>query len=303
MKNKIPLSPEQLFESIMDHAPLLISAKDLGGNVIMANRHFQVLESYDPDNFVGKNVFDLFPEDVAEKLWNNDLAALGQGGPIYAEEQVTHKDGTVHTYHTVKFPLQDSQGQVCAICAISYDITDVKVAQKQSHEDELTQLYNRRFFNKIFVDELKRAKRNNVQFVLMLLDLDRFKLYNDTYGHESGDVVLAETGRVLREACHRASDLCFRIGGEEFAVISNAETPSKALELAYRIRDAISDLDINHVKNQPRGLMTCSIGVAVCDPGQKIPTQSQLYSLADKALYQAKDAGRDRVSLLQFSLS
>lgn len=292
------ICPKTLFQSIMDNAPLLISAKDLHGNVIMANRHFEVLEGYDPATFVGSNVFDLFPLDIAEALWRNDLAALESEHQITAEETVKHKDGSVHTYQTVKFPLQDQNGKTCAVCAISYDITETKEAEKRCNEDELTQLYNRRYFNQIFNQELNRAKRVNRHFCLMLLDLDRFKLFNDTYGHNSGDKALMQAGQAMKETCHRAGDFCFRIGGEEFAIICSIDSPDNALDLAELVRAHIQELNITHTLNEPNGVMTCSVGVTTCAPFAPTPTKGELFSLADKALYKAKAEGRNRVALI-----
>ena len=290
------ICPKQLFQSIMDNAPLLISAKDLDGNVIMANRHFELLDGYDAENFVGKNVYELFPKEIADALWRNDLAAIKSEHQITAEESVKHKDGTIHTYQTVKFPLQDQNGKTCAVCAISYDITAAKEAEKRCNEDELTQLYNRRYFNHIFTEEMNRAKRVNRSFCLMLLDLDRFKFFNDTYGHDSGDKALAQAGKIMRETCHRAGDFCFRIGGEEFAIICAIDNPDNALDLAELVRKHIEEMQIPHELNEPYGVLTCSVGVATCAPFESTPTRGELYSLADKALYRAKGEGRNTIA-------
>jgi len=117
-------------QAILDYSPTLISVKDLIGNVILANRNFVVLDVPPLHEFVGKNVFDLFPRDVAENLWNNDLAALKAGGPVESEEIVKHKDGSWHTYLTVKFPVYKEPGQPFGICAISTDITERKEMEK-----------------------------------------------------------------------------------------------------------------------------------------------------------------------------
>lgn len=129
-KNQIQL------QAILDHAPALISIKDLEGNAILVNRSFEVLEGPSPEEFIGKNVFDLFPQDIAEALWQNDLAALKAGKPIMAEEEVVHKDGLLHTYLTIKFPLYEKPNQAFGICAISTDITERKQAEEALRESE-----------------------------------------------------------------------------------------------------------------------------------------------------------------------
>ncbi|MEK6236251.1 MAG: PAS domain S-box protein, partial [Planctomycetales bacterium] len=122
---------EALLQSVMDHAPVLISAKDLRGRVIMANRRFEVLDGPSPEEFVGKSVFDLFPPAIAKELWDNDLAATEASGPIEVEESVYHQDETLHDYQTVKFPLHDENGVVFATCAISTDVTERKRANAE----------------------------------------------------------------------------------------------------------------------------------------------------------------------------
>lgn len=136
---KALLSSESLLKSIMDNAPALISAKDLEGNVMMTNRRFEVLDGPSPEDFIGKNVYDLFPFEIADALWKNDLAALEADAPVESEEIVAHKDGVLHTYHTVKFPLYENTGKTFGTCAISVDITERKEAEEalRKTQDEL----------------------------------------------------------------------------------------------------------------------------------------------------------------------
>ncbi|HET8729682.1 MAG TPA: PAS domain S-box protein [Moraxellaceae bacterium] len=115
-------------QGILDNASVLISMKDLEGNVLVANDQiFHVLDVPPRAQFVGRNVFDVFPPDVAKVLWANDLAALQADGPVRSEEMVRHKDGSWHTYLTIKFPVRDAADAApYAICAISTDITERK---------------------------------------------------------------------------------------------------------------------------------------------------------------------------------
>jgi PAS domain S-box-containing protein len=126
-------------QAILDHSPALISIKDLEGNVILVNRNFEVLDGPSPEEFLGKNVYELFPKDVADELWKNDLAAVEAGEPIEAEEVVKHKDGSSHTYLTVKFPLYGDTGRAFGTCAISTDITERKRLEQQFLETQKMQ--------------------------------------------------------------------------------------------------------------------------------------------------------------------
>ncbi len=285
----------RMYSSILDNAPLLISSKDLQGNILMANKYFDVLEGYDPTSFVGKNVFDLFPPEISAQLWRNDVRAATEERPVHEEETVYHRDHTVHTYATVKFPLYDAGGAVCGTCAVSTDITAARLAQIDSITDELTGLKNRRYFNMLFMEEQRRAHRDGRTLTLMLADVDCFKGYNDRYGHPQGDVVLATVARSIGAELQRPGDLAFRIGGDEFACLFATGCEQESLELAERIRAHFAALDVGHAGNAPHGRATLSIGLAFLAPGLEVPLAGA-YELADQALYRAKHAGRNTVS-------
>ena len=127
---------EARLQAILDYSPALISTKDLMGNVTMVNKHFEILDGPSSEEFIGRNIYDLFPKDVAEVLWKNDLSAFNKGGPIEAEEDLKHRDGTLHTYLSVKFPIYGKGGRPFGVCAISTDITDRKRAEKKIRENE-----------------------------------------------------------------------------------------------------------------------------------------------------------------------
>jgi PAS domain S-box-containing protein len=136
-EEKLQESQSQL-QAVMDYSPALISIKDLNGNILLANKTFEVLDMPPLHELIGKNIFDLLPKVVAKQLWDNDLAALHAKGPIRAEERVRHKDGSWHTYWTVKFPIYLRSDQPFGICAISNDITEHKQAEsnlKKQTED------------------------------------------------------------------------------------------------------------------------------------------------------------------------
>ncbi|GAA5216913.1 EAL domain-containing protein [Corallincola platygyrae] len=120
---------------IIEHSPAAISAKDLNGNILFVNRHFSKLEGPPPEEYVGKNVFELFPKDIASQLWSNDLEAINKNG-IEIEESVYHRDGTLHTYLSNKFPLRDRTGEIFGVCAISTDITLRKATESELRESE-----------------------------------------------------------------------------------------------------------------------------------------------------------------------
>jgi diguanylate cyclase (GGDEF)-like protein/PAS domain S-box-containing protein len=286
---------DRVFRALLEHAPVLISAKDLEGKVLMASRHFDMLDGYDPANFVGRNVFELFPADIAAALWRNDQRAASEQRAIQEEESVFHRDKSLHTYLTVKFPLFADDGAVSATCAVSTDITEARTAQFDSVTDELTGLKNRRYFNMRFVEEQKRAHRDGRILTLLLADVDRFKDYNDHYGHPQGDTVLAAVAQAIRATLHRPGDLAFRIGGDEFACLFATSHESESMELAEQIRAGMAARGIAHAGNAPFGHVTLSLGLAFVRPDTEL-SQGAAYELGDQALYRAKRKGRNAVA-------
>jgi diguanylate cyclase (GGDEF)-like protein len=137
-----------------------------------------------------------------------------------------------------------------------------------------------------------RKRRYNEQYALVVIDVDRFKSYNDTYGHLSGDKILEEVGKAIRSVL-RSSDEAFRYGGEEIVVILPHQGPEDSLKVAERIREKISSLNIDHKLNDPP-IVTVSCGVACShNPSQDADLWEEVLDWADRALYEAKAAGRN----------
>lgn len=284
-----------LHAAILEYAPMLISTKDLKGNVLMANRQFARLDGYDPATFVGQNVFNLFPHEIAAQLWRNDQRAAEERRAVTEEETVYHKDKTAHTYSTVKFPLFDDDGEVYATCAVSTDLTDERTARIDSITDALTGLKNRRYFDMLFMEEQRRAHREGRTLTLLLADVDCFKGYNDHYGHPQGDAVLRQVADIVAGALNRPGDLSFRLGGDEFACLFVTSVERESMELAERIRETLAAAAIAHERNPQHLVVTMSLGLAFLRPDNE-ETLDQAYQRADEALYRAKDAGRNTVA-------
>lgn len=164
------------------------------------------------------------------------------------------------------------------------------LARTEAITDALTKLYNRRFFEEALEQELARHWRYGHKFALLLIDVDRFKLYNDRKGHLAGDLVLAQLGLILKREL-RAVDIAARWGGEEFAVLLPETGMEQALATAERLREVVeTDLASREEGVEP---LTVSIGVSGC-PLHGV-TRNELLLRADQALYRAKDLGRNAV--------
>ena len=158
--------------------------------------------------------------------------------------------------------------------------------------DPLTNLYNRRFFEQRAQEEIERSIRHHVPMTLLMLDIDHFKRINDTYGHQTGDRVLQSVAQYLRESV-RQTDICARYGGEEFILLLPATPGRNAVFLADRLRRGLGDLMHTGLGLPSHESVTVSGGVATC-PRDATDVEG-LIAAADTALYQAKDAGRNRI--------
>lgn len=164
--------------------------------------------------------------------------------------------------------------------------------EEMARTDVLTGLFNRRTFDEQLRLEIMRSKRSGLPLSLLMLDVDHFKHYNDTHGHQAGDKVLREIGQILKQRL-RATDYPCRYGGEEFAVILPDVPYEDALKLAEEVRLLVEAHPFDHEETQPGGKLTVSIGVATY-PGHG-RDEASLIEAADRALYLAKERGRNRV--------
>jgi diguanylate cyclase (GGDEF)-like protein len=164
--------------------------------------------------------------------------------------------------------------------------------ENASNTDSLTGLYNRRCFNRIFERELKRAERGGHYIGFMMLDIDHFKSYNDTYGHLEGDSALRSVAKALQDALKRPGDYLFRLGGEEFGILITDSDPENAKTMARSLCDRVQALQIPHEGNDAGSCLTISVGVTSLVPSPSLDGNTIL-SMADANLYAAKEQGRN----------
>lgn len=172
---------------------------------------------------------------------------------------------------------------------------DYDTIHELSIRDSLTGLYNRRQFDRLSPKLLNQARRLHAPLSFTMLDIDHFKLYNDTYGHLQGDQAIREVAQVMQDTYRRDTDYLFRIGGEEFAVISLDCHKQQTIEMAEKLRNTLCERRIEHVENGEHPYVTVSIGTFSQIPDETIRDSHELYKQADAALYHAKQNGRNRV--------
>ncbi|KRW61590.1 GGDEF domain-containing protein [Pseudomonas sp. TTU2014-080ASC] len=164
----------------------------------------------------------------------------------------------------------------------------------QAEHDPLTNLANRRLFNEQINRCLGLGQREGIRTALVLIDIDHFKRYNDHYGHPVGDKALIQVAEILQQESKRAMDLCARLGGEEFALLHYDSDEKSLRNLLARLHERLKLQAIQHANSPISPYLTFSIGAAISDPGE---SAAELYIRTDKALYSAKENGRNRSEL------
>lgn len=275
---------------------VITSSTDKGGIINYTSKAFCDISGYSSQELIGNNHRIVRHPDMPAELYQDLWGTISQGKTWHGEIKNRKKNGDYYWVHAFISPNFDDQGNIQGYTAIRQDISDKKRIEKLSITDELTSLYNRRYFNELFPQELSRAERDKKILAMMILDVDYFKLYNDNYGHQQGDIALISIAKVLQDSFRRAGDFVFRIGGEEFGGIICVDNFEDARLLAERVRTAVEGLNIQHEHNQASAFVTVSIGMKIhrCN-GEFNFDMDTFFRLADNALYQAKEKGRNRV--------
>lgn len=269
------------------------SETDINGNIIEVSESLCDLTGYSKEELIGQkhSILKFHNDDNLKykELWKT----ITKGQVWTGELQIDNKKGDILWYKTIIFPILCNSGKIKGFGSKRHDVTTKKHFEELSVIDGLTGLYNRRHFDNIFPKEIQRAKRSDEKLIFIIIDIDKFKLYNDFYGHPQGDVALRKLSRVLRNNYKRANDFIFRIGGEEFVVITSTNELKKSLKFLENINNDLKKEHIAHEK-APNKYLTVSIGAFVIDQKDNY-TEDEIYNFADTALYQAKNESGNRV--------
>jgi diguanylate cyclase (GGDEF)-like protein len=194
-------------------------------------------------------------------------------------------------------PIYDSLGNLIAVVETLRDMTDYKKAQEALEHmaiiDDMTGLSNRRYFDERLNAEWSHARRSHQPLSLIMLDVDFFKQFNDTYGHQAGDECLKSVAEVLQRSLSRSTDMAARYGGEEFCILLPDTDLDGAFKIAERVRLNIATMQIPHAASSVSKWVTLSTGISSLIPTMR-DESSQLILQADEALYEAKGRGRNQ---------
>lgn len=274
---------------------VIISRTDVQGNITYVSEAFCEISGYSKEELIGHPHTSVRHPDMPKGLFAHLWKTILDGRIWQGEIKNKRKDGSEFwLYMTITPDMED--GIIKGFTAIREDITDKKRIEKMSITDALTGLHNRRHFDQVVKLEHNRSKRNGKNFVFIIIDVDHFKRYNDTYGHQMGDEVLKQVAKTLQQELTRAHDFAFRIGGEEFGIVTSGMSEEEAVSFADRIRAAIEQLRIKHKESTTARHVTISMGIAIKSPESSDSIDTVIHK-ADEALYRAKEAGRNRVCI------
>lgn len=291
----------RLVSAAIDGGTNLMFLTDRDGRILFANRRFQEVTQYSAEEAIGQTPRILKSGDVPQALYEEMWATILAGRSWRGTVKNRTKSGGFYWADTLVMPVADGDGRITHFFASQDDITDrVQAKERIEHltwQDALTGLPNRARFVDLVERCLQEARAAGEPAAVALLDLDRFHLVNDTFGHGKGDEHVRRVGEVLRGLVAArtfpgaARAAVARLGGDDFAVLLPGSEPGEALAVAEHIRRSVDDLP----PLGDSGGLTASVGVAV------FPTHAadagELLAAADAALFRAKDAGRNRCHL------
>ena len=287
-----------LLRGIIDSLPALIYAKDTQSRFIACNTLVAQYMGTTPAEAIGKTDFDFYPREMAEGFFADEQSLMRSGQSLIEREELVlnRSTGDVRHFATTKVPFHDQSGNIIGVIGIGRDVTERKRADEQirhlATHDSLTDLPNRSTFSEVLARTIADARARGGRFAILFVDLDHFKLINDSLGHEAGDELLRKTAVRLREGV-RADDLVARLGGDEFVVICKDASDLDDIDaLAARVLQAATRPIVLLGQERRVG---ASVGVAVYPADGD--TERALMKSADIAMYTAKQEGRSTYRL------
>ena len=292
----------------------IVSKTNPKGVITYVNDKFCEISGYTRDELIGKphNIIrhpDM-PREAFKELWDTIKAKKSWSGVVTNMK----KDGDQYIVDTTVIPILDVDGDVVEYIAIRHDITELEQTKQQlrninkamkskvdelysmtntleqkAYKDNLTGINNRENFEDLFTIEIANSKHNNLPLCLIIFDVDHFKLINDTYGHQAGDIILIDLVKLIADNI-KNGDVFARWGGEEFVILTPSTEISGASNLAENLRKLVQSHSFGYVENE----MTLSFGIAQLSDED---TKKTLFEKADWALYEAKKNGRNRVEI------
>jgi diguanylate cyclase (GGDEF)-like protein/PAS domain S-box-containing protein len=287
--NIIPIAHRRMVDSMKDGVIVL----DKGGTIVEINNTARELMNVNNNSFIGKSYGEVINKEGDNNERLKRILAAVAGAPSSFMEDINLVESFPGININVSISnINGNNSHQLGKLAVIRDVTERVNTEKQLHElsirDDLTKLYNQRYFYKLLSREVQRADRQNHSLSLLVLDIDNFKKYNDKYGHIEGNKVLTRVAELVLENIRNGVDSAFRFGGDEFTAVLPEADVSQATHVAERIRECFEKCKIHN--------LTLSLGIA--EYKQQCGMED-LFEMADQAMYKAKRSGRNRLHILK----
>jgi len=318
---KLLIDAEKRSQAWLENSPVCTKIVDLDFNLqYMSESGIKGLSILDINIYYGKPYpLEFYPEIFKKHMIKSIKCARDTGKVVTQEDAVFNIYKEKIWFHSTVVPMFGKNNQLEYYMIISIDTTERKAAEMELYEmnikleslvesrtkeleevnaqlkinsetDFLTKLPNRRFYERRLLENIATAKRNNTYLSLLIVDIDNFKSYNDTYGHDFGDEILRQIADSIANSIPRSTDLVSRFGGEEFAVLLPNTDTEHSFVIAEKIRKNIISLNLKY-NQATAGVVTVSIGIEALK-GDDL-NKNDLFKNSDIALYLAKDSGKN----------
>lgn len=294
--HKVQLANANIYEMLAKRSGDIVFAADAHGRILFISPSigdvlempFHAIDIRNWRNYVVR-------EDV-KKIYNTALRVIRSDKPAAVDFRIVDSAGQQKILEAVVQASNSGNRRKAMLIGSTRDVTVQRQHEdnlsRLSETDPLTELPNRRSFDKYYRAEWSRSFASNAPMSMLMIDVDYFKQFNDTFGHQSGDECLVVIGHAIRRALKRDGDFCARFGGEEFVAILPDTDERNARQVAARVLSSIAHLKMAHPQS-PYGIVTVSIGIASSKP-LRVEPDIGLLEAADTALYLAKQQGRNR---------
>lgn len=287
---------DHLFRTIAENSDDLITMINCDGEIIYVSPSYKEILGYDHHEYVGKLFTHNVHQDYIEDLKNTFVYSMENGSPWRAQFRQEHRENGWIWSELHGSPIFDENGHFTYMVVVTRDITlRISYEERLKHfafHDSLTELPNRRMFNDRFSEIVQNCQNEKDLLAVIIMDLDHFKLINDTMGHDAGDEVIKEFGKRVKRNI-RSSDILARLGGDEYVLLlSCIESVSEVVDIVNRIR---SDVKNDWIINGRKFQVYASFGVAIAYA--KMAVMKKMLKYADITLYEAKEVGGDQYKL------
>ena len=289
---------EETFKAIMEQSPVSFMLTKTSGEIEYVNNKFLELTGYQEEEVIGKNPRILKSGYQSRKFYHNLWETITSGYQWSGEIRNRKKNGEIMWEYVSLTPILDNEGNIIRYLGVQEDISSRKLMEDelkiQARTDMLTGVMNRRYFIENAEKRLSEMNTQQEKAVFLMIDIDRFKDINDSFGHITGDKAIQIVARQCQKMI-KHKDLFGRIGGEEFGALIFAQSQEDYHKAADAIRFSVENINLRH-EGEEKIPLHISIGLTVYRPGED--TLESLMHRSDIALYQAKNDGRNRVAMI-----